>query len=97
MSEQWGPWIEHDGTGCPCVGEFVESVRFSGEIKHGIAGTIEGGGTYDPNLVVSPWVWDECPIVHMADIKRYRIRKPRAMKRLNEILREVEDRPKVGA
>ncbi|MEM1372658.1 MAG: hypothetical protein AAGG72_10625, partial [Pseudomonadota bacterium] len=27
---EWGPWIEHDGMGCPCPGELVESVTYSG-------------------------------------------------------------------
>lgn len=26
MEEDWGPWIEHDGKGCPCAGMHVEVV-----------------------------------------------------------------------
>jgi hypothetical protein len=24
MRYEWGPWIEHDGSGCPVVGRFVQ-------------------------------------------------------------------------
>ena len=26
MGDEWGPWIEHDGNECPCVGAFVHSI-----------------------------------------------------------------------
>lgn len=92
MSEEWGPWVEHDGRGCPCKGMFVEAVDRWGHHDRFVAWTVLRGRPYiDEHF--NAWVWSG----HPDDIIRYRIRKPRAMKRLNEILREVEDRPKVGA
>ena len=42
MSEQWGPWIEHDGKGCPCLGQWVKAVFHNGNVWEGIAGSSQG-------------------------------------------------------
>jgi len=91
MSEEWGPWIEHDGKGCPCPGNFVEMVvvhaRFrvvtqtvlrEWEAKYcGVAGQ-NGGGS---------WNWANYP--ELAKVVRYRIRKPRGMEILEEVLAKL--------
>ena len=76
---EWGPWIEHDGNGCPCVGQFVHRVyekigvnpygSLSNE-NFGIANGTQSwrGGSDKVNAIV-----------------RYRVRKPRAMKLLQAI------------
>jgi len=72
MSDEWGPWIEHDGKGCPCVGEYVHNVHNHGGEWFGIAGS-QGGRSWD---------WS----ANFSKIIRYRIRRHRGMAILNAIL-----------
>lgn len=76
MSEEWGPWIEHDGKGCTCVGQYCHVVFMNGHEEFGWAGNGRG------------WLWDSPP--EYAKIIRYRIRKPKGMAILESIMREVE-------
>ena len=99
MSEQqeWGPWIEHDGRGCPCVGHYIRVQLRNGEIYEGVAGQMARANGHDPNGFGSAWVWH--PLNDRSlEVVRYRIRKPRGMKTLEDILenlpettREVQD------
>jgi len=84
--DEYGPWIEHDGLGCPCVGAYVHCVHDYGvyqKERWAIAGS-EGGMSWD---------WSYLP--KHTRIIRYRIRKPRGMYVLQEILLELEDNPKI--
>lgn len=81
MSEEWGPWIEHDGGPRPvkpgtfCHLIYEDGEEFIGPIGLGYYGT--EAGTPD-----EPWGgW--CPIV------RYRIRKPRALLQLIEMVENL--------
>ena len=87
-NDTWGPWVEHDGKGCPVRGQYMQLVELCagrGElpVKELIAAS-EGGLS---------WSWSNAP--EYTSVIRYRVRKPRAMERLNALLREVEDNPKV--
>lgn len=76
--EEWGPWQNHDGKGCLCVGMWVQAIHqnWDGPLIEGIAGL---AGNRD-------WVWATAvfPII------RFRIRKPRA---LREMIQWVENLP----
>jgi hypothetical protein len=86
MTEQWGPWIEHDGKGCPCVGMLAQWDLDGG---HEYVGMADKNG----HLMIAPgivegiavpgnaWSWAEGVI----PIIRYRIRKPAALQTLIEI------------
>ena len=39
---EWGPWIDQDGSGCPCIGQLVHAQFFDGADMVAIAGS--GGG-----------------------------------------------------
>ena len=87
MSDQdeWGPWIEHDGKGCPCVGQYVNALHDDSDFPliivkdfFGIAG---GGGGRS-------WDWNNSD--RFTRVIRYRIRKPKGLQLLTDILREVE-------
>lgn len=80
--ETWGPWIEHDGKGCPCLGEYINGEYGDGFLITGVAGS-QGGGA---------WIWsgEKAPWTHLA---RYRIRKPRALLDMIERARELDDAP----
>ena len=86
--EQWGPWIDHDGKGCPCVGEYVNVIFDEGSPKE-IEGSVKG--------LPAPWNW-HLPRLPKAwgKVIRYRIRKPKGLTMLECILAEVETKqPKV--
>lgn len=89
---EWGPWIDHDGKGCPCVGEFVHVVA---ELQIGhiqeyttVAGS-KGGYSWD-------WRWFNEPIPHLgimaARILRYRIRKPRGLILLENLIASLPEK-----
>ena len=92
--EIWGPWIDHDGNGCPCVGEFVHRV-FDIEID------IIGGVGVDPTIeIISFCTSDEIDSWNgkryhklgiVPQVIRYRIRKPRS--KAMDILRALVNDP----
>jgi hypothetical protein len=85
MSEEWGPWIRHDGKGCPCAGSYVESEQRDGLIEQHIA---EG---VNPELIASAWDWSS-HLYRDLDIIAYRIRKPRGLTILEELLVNLPER-----
>jgi len=86
MSDEWGPWIEHDGAHIPtefAVGDVVQVISENNET---------GSLDLSPPKVVLPgdfarhnWFWGES--TH--DTLRYRIRKPRGMVVLEALLQEL--------
>lgn len=92
--EQWGPWINHDGKGCPCVGEYVQA-NFTC-----LHTPIFEGGTKIGNLwegvATGIDCWDWAARQQLTKFTRYRIRKPKGLTVLESILAEVETKqPKV--
>lgn len=83
MNDEWGPWIEHDGRGCPLpAGTIVEVVcedRF-GYRRHEVGRT--DGETY------SSWDWSFFP--ELQKIVRYRSKKPRGLQILRAVLDTLE-------
>ncbi len=96
MSDDWGPWVEHDGKGMP---DHIVGVPCECYFLHSGADLTPGSAGPDGDS----WHWmvrhgvPEC--FGVADpIIRYRIRKPRGMKVLENILAELPNTPeKVGA
>ena len=82
----WGPWIKHDGSGCPVVGRLVNCETFSGErfVVHAGEECREAG--VDPNGPQSAWVWSR---PRMGCIIRYRVKRSPGMEMLQAILRDV--------
>lgn len=88
----WGPWIEHDGRGCPCAGMFVETITRGGVRESHFAECVivfrgEIIGRLRMNFP-SMWVW--CQVNPSDQIIRYRIRKPRGMEVLERAVRTEE-------
>lgn len=79
MSDEadWGEWQIHDGKGCPCVGQMVENIHNTGQKWIGIAGS-EGGRSWD---------WSNHP--KFSKVIRYRIRKPRALLDLIQLIADL--------
>lgn len=85
MSEEWGPWIEHDGKGCPIVGMFVHRVyaRPGRDVKDGVVKSEKIGFVRNSGSCSWNWVPGFAPVV------RYRIRKPRGLTILEGILADL--------
>ena len=96
MSDEWGPWIQHDGNGCPCVGEYVHRVFDVGvDILNGERVT---ESNEDIGIVVPEEGLSWCGVTswrgfRVPQVIRYRIRKPRGMVILENLL---ADMPRVG-
>ena len=91
MSEEWGPWIEHDGKPAPYLAGFwVEGDEQVGRLM--------GGGDLAATWVTREqwrvtdglgrsWDWSNWPLY--TRILRYRIRKPRGMTILEELIADL--------
>ena len=62
----YGPWIKHNGKGCPCKGARVKCKFRTGAIAEGIAGA-RGGDSWDWNnygwvdVIVKYQIWKDNP------------------------------------
>ena len=82
MSEEWGPWIEHSGKGCPLPnGTFVNAIYCDGTEIYGM---VEANGR---PLRYNAWVWSEWG----GNVIRYRIRKPKGLQILEALLQELPE------
>lgn len=82
--EGWGPWVIHDGKGCPLpAGVIVEVVSEDGFgfAKREVA--VVQGGSY------SSWNWQHYP--ELKRIIRYREKKPRGLALIEAALRDIPD------
>jgi hypothetical protein len=94
---EWGPWIDHDGTGCPVVGMWVHGVERGGFEDIWIAGTVLVEGFTPVGRVVNlqswrcRWSWAVSGNVveRFHHIIRYRVRKPRALRELIEMVENL--------
>ncbi len=75
----FGPWIEHDGKGCPVWGQYVEADLGPAGIARGIAGS-EGGGS---------WTWGS---PRYLPVLRYRVHRSSAqVEKLRQIAQTPEE------
>jgi len=104
-SEEWGPWIEHDGKGCPaeCIGKFLlielrlaahdEDGGKPGDINYNELFCCEGMAGLPEWYTENFGQIVECNfrgvMYACCEIIRYRIRKPRAMKQINALLQDL--------
>lgn len=85
MADEWSPWVEHDGRGCPVVGLFCHVIGEGARGEH-----------HEVQMIVRDhpcWDWSNfgkpgsdrgrCGV--WAKVTRYRIRKPRALLDLIEM------------
>lgn len=84
MSDEWGPWIEHGGRGCPlAAGAPVYVACADGVQEDGTA----CGHSY------SGWHWEYVALMGRPGLRvlRYRIRKPRGMVVLESLLVDLPE------
>lgn len=88
MSDEWGPWIEHDGRGCPVpTGTVVQGVGRDGSVEVWAAGMV----AIHPNGLRDGWSWRGSHFEHPLDVMRYRIRKPRGLLILESLLADLPE------
>lgn len=98
MSKEWGDWQIHDGKGCPCVGQFVESESREGVVLQHIAGGYFPSAGVPVALLIDAWDWSDWRWNIFGDgnqVIRYRIRRPRGLTILEELIAEIPSKPKV--
>ncbi len=69
MADEWGPWIEHDGSDCPCPGRLVHVVL-------GEAVEIGPEGVTFVDLRDERGAWHSCVIDVLADDEAICIAEP---------------------
>lgn len=89
--EEWGPWVEHDQSGCPvvdgtCVIIGIECPDESYETGPLVIGLDYLSENWTKNDLLSRILFNG-----RFGIKRYRIRKPRALTELKALVADLPD------
>ena len=89
MTDDWGPWIEHDGMGPPAIpdGQWIrlQGVNYDGS-PHDMEGRHEAWMARLPQ-----WAWARYNNGDIGQIHRYRIRKPRGLVILESLLENMPE------
>ncbi len=92
---EWGPWVDHDGKGCPVIGRLVQ-VRLSGysSVIEIVAGDeARAAGVCVNTSPDSAWEGERWQTrFRHGFVLKYRVKKPRGMKILEGILAGVKDK-----
>jgi len=91
MKYEWGPWIEHDGKGCPIKGQLAQ-VQFAKKITRAPAHYIIIADNIAQGIVrTSPlgrngnsWDWRRGN-----KVIRYRVRRPRVTEWLDQVTSDL--------
>lgn len=95
-NEDWGPWIEHDGSGCPSPGSYGQIVKsccgygfFSNGKEEVIIEEV-----FRPDM--SSWDWGNFLLPSkkggcVSKVIRYRIRKPRGLTILENLIADIPE------
>lgn len=100
--DTWGPWIAHDGTGCPVPRGTMVIVRRRGGTEDGpfpaltlrsVGEVLQSWSGKDSGSSAWHWAYPRHASYRgpHIDIIAYRVQKPRGLAMLEEILREVEE------
>ena len=92
MADEWGPWIEHDGRGCPLAVGQVPEVRWSdGTLAQY---PIDEETISPPPGMTTPWHfahWHPRTLLTHYFVEAYRIRKPRGMVAPESLLADLPE------
>ena len=83
MQDIWGPWILHDGKGCPLPPGTIVEVVFEDRFgyQNRTIGCVDGDSH-------SSWDWSFYP--ELKKIVRYRDKKPKGLEMLREIAESLD-------
>lgn len=84
--DEWEPWIEHDGRGCPCKGMYAQ-VKLSHSFYNP---DINAWVNCDEGIVRGGrnWLW-AIKVPLGPKIIRYRVRNPRALQQLRDLVENL--------
>lgn len=86
MSEEWGPWIEHDGSPCPIPENWwIEVIDARGEREEGLAGSF-----CEIEDLCDCWDWSLEDYFNVRIIC-YRIRRPRGLAILKTVVESIRE------
>ncbi|MCZ0962853.1 hypothetical protein [Paracoccus benzoatiresistens] len=91
--EEWGPWVEHDGKGCPCIGMYVRMESKGCSCRHLAEGIAREEPEWGKGLDAQ---CKRCGVETVVAIGRYQIRKPRGLTILQDLI-ENPPAPRVSA
>ncbi len=94
MTDQWGPWIDHDGAGCPvAIGTLGEMTGESHALSvYGSNVTTVYG---DLSTAGQAWDWSQFGRPSLAGngavgkVLRYRVQRPRGLQILDAIIADL--------
>ena len=90
--DEWGPWIEHDGSPEAPIGMFAEVTERA--ISDGVLWS-KGDERTGVFLLRDPlpysWTWEQPPLAN-SHVIRYRIRKPRGMVVMENLLADLPEK-----
>ncbi|MFG6573198.1 hypothetical protein ACGYLO_16515 [Sulfitobacter sp. 1A13353] len=87
--EEWGPWIDHDGSAKPLPRGMWVNVEFRAEPGPFEENPFEGGG-WSQDIA---WHWTD----ENDDVVRYRVRKPRALRDLIRLSEDIPQQERIDA
>jgi hypothetical protein len=80
MNYEWGPWIEHDGSGCPVKGQLSQVEYGDGDV---VTRVFDGSTFWDAPAIALPYSgplyvtsWDWSGAGGSIPAIRYRVRRP---------------------
>lgn len=89
---EWTDWFAHDGTGCPCPGEYIQLKSANGYHEEGIVGAHMAKPP--PLFHCNIWFWYSLCQYHLPyRVAEYRIRKNRQAKGLLEEIERIMTSP----
>lgn len=88
--EEWGPWVEHDGKKCPVIGQYVQC-----ETDRDVKRVLCDATIISPRVLETiprtgtgkSWLWSEDK--RFAKIVRYRVKKPKGLKMLEQLIQNL--------
>jgi hypothetical protein len=84
MEGEWGPLVLHDGRGCPVIGKYAQVRCADGRVAEGVV---------MPHVLRGRcvlWVWATlCPAHWPMRVVAYRVRKPRALLDLIDLVENL--------
>ena len=99
MSEEWGPWVEHDGGTCPVPVGTIVHLQYEEPVPRWVAASYSCEWQPDGTIIAviligSDQHWIRTP--DLITVLRYRVRKPKGLAICEHILRRVEKRQRKG-
>lgn len=98
-TEEWGPWLEHDGSGCPCIGMVIEARWLT---PFGESMRCHTGERFFSAIGGQSWFWTlfdgkpVCTEQPWKPIIRYRVKRPRALLSMIEEAKKLDAPVKEG-